>query len=377
MIALAALALAAVAETTIQTIVRLPNLDAEDTASLRVICAVAPKRTEDFSRYKMLEITEGRPIRMTMLPDCVRLSVTVPGNDPLSAVSITESILRRAVFDPSDVAKALKKATADRRSYWEAALDPRVLSKPKTKREDLIYLYHRVFLPTNIEMTSAGADPAVVQEEWTWRTEGWKEPRPVGPILAPLAFQPLTSNPGSVATIEFAGPEVAGNDPALSTRLLVLIALGSGKGSSLFRVWRERQAWSYRQEALMWPTAKGWQPRLIAAMADVPDVEAARKVLLDDVDAWTESDRDRALGMAEGVLLNGVSYGPLWAGTGFLGDNLEDRTFFAAYWRMKTATVWNPRHVLDQMKLIRLDELKEEARDLLQVAKPRVLPTRP
>lgn len=181
--------------------------------------------------------------------------------------------------------------------------------------------------------------------------------------------------------IELRGKEILGNDPSMSTQLLAVVALGSGKGSAMFETLREAQGWSYRQEAVFWPTEKGFVPRLIMASGDKTPpaelVKAMKQQLLDAVNAWTDANLDRARGMAEGILTRGLQMSPLYFNPGWpIEDNLHDRTFLAGYWRMKTGRAWDPKKMVGEMTLVDLAELKEAALGMLTVAIPHVIPAR-
>ena len=51
------------------------------------------------------------------------------------------------------------------------------------------------------------------------------------------------------------------------------------------------------------------------------------------------------------------------------GDSLDDETFMAGYWQMKTGREWNPRKVVGEMALVNLPELKEAALEILKSQK--------
>jgi hypothetical protein len=115
-------------------------------------------------------------------------------------------------------------------------------------------------------------------------------------------------------------------------------------------------------------------------IANIPVDDTADRVktikadLLDDIGAWTAASHDRAVGMATAVLIYHVPFSPIYVlGSSPAGDSLEDRTFLAGYWQMKTGKPWDPKELLESMKRVSLDDLKEQATNILTTAMPRVL----
>jgi hypothetical protein len=370
-IPLALLAMAAGAETTVQTIVRLPELTQRERTIVRAIALTAPRATEDYTRATMLGVTRGRPIRFSLMPDHVRLSLTVDGDDATPAINLTESLLRRAVLRQDDI----DKVGPPQPDYWMAAIDPWAPTTGRLSQEEVRALYRKLFVPANLTVVVAGAGAGQKAiSDWNRRTVGWNAPRVRQRWTPPDPQKQFTENPAGIETLTLVGKTIAARDPALPTYILALIALGSGKESLLHRVWRENNGWSYRQESILWPVPDGWQPQLVAAMPNVP-ADAAKKAVLSAVANWQELDRTRALGMARGILTGGVRFSPLYLSpNGPLGQDLADRAYLEAYWSWKTGTDWDADKMLNLMGMIKLDELKQTATDMVKNAGPRVLP---
>ena len=117
---------------------------------------------------------------------------------------------------------------------------------------------------------------------------------------------------------------------------------------------------------------------MIASIPFAEPKERAKMIqaeLLDDVKAWTEATRKRAIGMAEAVFTHQVPFSPFYVhGKSGISDSLEDQTYMAAYWPMKTGQPWNPQALLESMRNVSLDELKEQATNQLSVEIPNILP---
>jgi len=362
----------------IQALVSLPKLGAKDMAKLEIIAGAIPKQTLEYPRREMLMVTGGEPAKCEITPDLLRMVVNVPPDKLKAGIGVMESLVRDATLTQENLDAAAQELPVP--DYWSAALNPFSLPAVKVKADEAQALYHRVLRPERILLIVGGKFASGdAQQEWARRMERWtagKEQTGYFDISAPADRD---RNPGPVTTIDLAVAPLAAGDSGLPSKILALYALGTGKGSSLFRVVRERLGWSYRQEAVLSPTRDGWLPRLLIAC--IPTADMAERVktikanLLDDISSWTPATRDRAIGMAKAVLINQVPFNPLYVlGNSPVGNSLEDRTFLAGYWQLKTGNPWDPVAIFESMKQVSLDDLKEQATSMLTTEIPRVLP---
>lgn len=362
----------------IQALLPLPSLGAKDMAKLAIIGQAIPKQTLDYPRREMLMVTGGEPARCNISPDYLRLVVNVPPENLRAGLSVMLSLLRNATLTQENLdAAAQELPQAD---YWTAALDPMIFPTVQLNTDEAKKLCERVFRPERVTLIVGGKfDPTTAEQEWLSRISQWtvdKEPRGYFDISAPTA---RTQNLGGVTTIDFVAAPVGANDTAMPSRILSLFALGVGKGASLFRVVREKHAWSYRQEAILEPSRDGWLPQLLIATIPSDDVKDRIKVmradLMDDVASWTGATRLRALGMAQAVFDNDVAFNPLYIlGDAPVGNSLEDQTYLHGYWQLKTGKPWDSKALLNDMEQVSLEELKARAGEILTTAIPRVLP---
>ncbi|MFI5385073.1 MAG: hypothetical protein ACHQ50_03040 [Fimbriimonadales bacterium] len=368
----------------VQAIVKLPEMGGHEQAETRLIAETMADQVEGYSQSEMRDIAAraGEKLRITAMPDHLRIQIGVLPGDLKPAIGYVSQILRNAAFPADSLNAAMAEIPFRSRSLWATALQPFNVVFNRVRREDVVDLYHRISRPENVWLSVGGPmRPGEAEDAWSTETRDWtpgKLPRPSPDVAPPAAMAYV---PGTESMIELRGKEIPASDPAIPVRILALIGLGSGKGSSMFEVLRVKHGWSYRQEALLWPTARGFVPRLIMASGDkTPPEELAKAMkqeLTDAVNSWTEADVARARGMAEGILMRGVEMSPLyfnpsWPAT----DSLHDRTFMAGYWRMKTGREWDPHKLLGQMALVTLPELKEAALEILSVSIPCILPAR-
>lgn len=366
----------AATETSIQALIRLPPMDATDTNALEIMADVLPQEIEGYSRRDVLNVTAGVPPRCIVEPDHLRFVLSVPPENVKPGLSLLDALLRKSRMSDVRIREAIQQR--NRTSYWGAALRPAELQLIQVRGQDVLDLYQRIQRPDDIVLAVGGkVVPHQAQEEWEKKLPGWGRPKPwpSNPYRAPVTLR--TKNPGGVTTLDLAAPSFGARDAALSTRVLALIGLGTGKGSSLFRVARQKLGYSYRQEAVLSPTPEGFEPRLILAMRPTDDeaakAETLHTALLEDVKAWTEADRLRALGMADAVFLRATEWNPLsLLRQGPVPDDLEGRTFLRAYWPMKTQQPWDPGALVDSMRQVSLADFKEAATQIVATAKPRL-----
>ncbi len=365
----------------VQAIIKLPELSPHDQAAAALLAEAIAYDVDGYSRFTMRDIAAraGDAVSVRLMPDHIRIQVGVLPQDLKVGVAMIDQILRGSKLPEEALNKAIAERPTRQRSLWTTALWPFHYTFSRMKQRDVMELYHRICRPDNVWIAIGGPiKPGEGDQLWTARTSDWKPVKvPKAAIDTSLLPQEISIK-GPEAIVELRGPEFAGNDPALASQLLALIGLGSGKGSAMFTALREAKGWSYRQEAILWPTANGFVPRLILPSSDplgpAELAKGAREQLLGALSAWTDSDLARAKGMAEGILLRDFELSPLYfRPTRPIDASLHDRTFMAAYWPMKTGQAWLPTGLLEQMKSINLEEFKSQAKGMLEVAIPRLI----
>lgn len=366
-------------EVSIQAMIPFDEKDTVDPAVLETLVKLLPTTIEGYSRKDVMNITAGVPMECELEPDHIRLALSVPPQNLAAGIRLLDAVLHHSKMADDTIREALTKR--ERGNYWSTALRPFDADYTAIRPQDVLEAYRRLGDPNKIRLAIGGQfEEGKPTELWQGFVDGWVATR-----LPPrVSYQPKvkfrTSTPEGVSMIQLAGPEFPAKAADFSTRFLAMVALGTGKGASLFRAVRGETAISYRQEALLVPTVKGWEPRLAVASKresgdELEVAEAVRATLLKDIESWGEPDRLRAVGMADTVLTRMPELSPLalWR-NGTVSRDLEGRTFLAAYWPMKTGNPWNPEMLADSASAVRLDELKEAAREIVAKATVRIVP---
>lgn len=352
----------------------------KDRQRLAVAVRVLSDGTQDYSRRKLFDVTQGRPIQETLLPDGVLIRFLAPRENLPNALTLMDGLLRRPTIDAESLGRSLRRLQRSETGYWAAALHPERNQLRTVKVEEARALLARVFNSSRTVVAAAGGFSAgEAANRWARKTRDWKSlPDPKYPdiSIAPEA----ADNPSGVTTVELRGKPLRVDAPSLPLRWLTLVALGVGKGSSLFRDVRQVEGWCYRQEAVLYPDREGLVPRVVAATipsdADPGRAEHLRETLRKAVSLWTEADRRRALAMASLALEQGVPLGPLWLADAPVGGGLADRAALDAYWYAKAGVRWDPARQMRAMRSVDLEALKTDAEAFLAEAQPIVLPGR-
>ncbi len=356
-------------------VVKLPELEAGERAAARAFASVAFEETGRFSaaQIRAWGSQTGVPPRALLMPDHLRLEISMPKGQLDTGVSILSSILREPVLRDEVVREAMAQLRTQERSVWQRGLWAWDSRLPAPTAEDVRKFHGRCVRPEALAIAVAGAfSPGEAEEAWTKRLQGWSPPKASGAFSQPSAPRPEDAHGQGARIFELAMPPFSATDAAFATRLLAVAALGVGKGASAFRVLREERGWSYRQETFLWPVPLGFQPRLLFATtrpeADV-NGRAARDALKAAVAEWTQADLSRAMGLLEATLKHGIGPNPLYlAPEGPLGQGLADRAFLAAYWPLKTGRPFDADKLIAQMRYVRLSDLKETANQMLDGA---------
>ena len=355
-------------DTCVAAVVKLPQLGGQDWQTLELIAQVLPEGSLTYSRRTIIQLTDGNPLHVVLQPDALIVSVDAPAAKAANAVKVIASILTEPDLDQSELDEGADQLAAQKPRYYDEAISRIKYGLGHLQNEVALNLFQRIFRPDKVTVAFGGAGGfGEMQAQWTDLTSKWEaQDVDSDPNMAPA--EPVLSR-DEVQGLMLHGPGIAANSPDLPADMLAMYGLGVGKGSSLFRIPREKHAWSYRQEAFLWPTLTGWEPRLFMASLrknfSETMISDLKKDLSDDVNAWTEDDRSRAIQMMEATLIRGVPYGAVWLGTQPVGDTLQDRTEMADYWQAKTGQKWDPAKLIDTCRTIDLAQMKAAALRIL------------
>ncbi|CAN5342256.1 hypothetical protein BH11ARM1_BH11ARM1_11450 [soil metagenome] len=344
----------------IQAVVMLPKLTEFEKGMLDVLVKTIPKRTAEYSKTEMLIATDGATVTCDRMPDSVRIGVSVLPDNFRAGMGVVNNLLHKATLSDADLIAA--NSEPEMVSRWMSPRWTADYPMDRFRTDRARALYGQVFQPENITISVGGAfENGAAAAIWKRDVASWG-----GPRIHPFQDDFSVSKP---RVMEGGNPKIEHVDHAFdpsAKNILAMFALGSGKGSSLFRIVRDQMAVSYRQEAIIWPTDAGFQSCLQWATSGDTKLADVQAALTKDIDAWTDAERLRAIGMASGVFDLGVDASPFYfTPTGPIGHDLDDRTFMKAYWYAKTGQDWDPAKLIKDMRSVSLDDLKAAAKTIV------------
>lgn len=275
---------------------------------------------------RAFSLQAGAPIRIEAFEQSIRITIQEPAGGLSTAVSLLDSLLRRALLDDVAISRARVVLRSRRAGPWAEALLPSLLQSPTATDAQVRQLYAIASRPERVWIACADQD---VESATLLLRQQFGEWRPTQTPATRPARQPSRGRNPTVGSLQMYGqPGSLGGSNA--ARTLAMFALGVGKGGLLHRLLREREGWSYRQEALFWPTASGWQPRLVVLASGSIDAKAALEALFAGVAGLAAADLARAKAMARSALEGALPVSPFWGGlSGPIGNDPAGRAAFA------------------------------------------------
>ena len=317
--------------------------------------------TDDFTRRQVLDLVNTGP-RFEWTPDHIRIEFGVSPKGLKTGLRLMESLLRRPTTDPLIPA-------ADPSPWMKVAYQIRPDRRPMDPKE-VLAIRSEIFRLDRITLAVSGPlTPGEATRSWQEIASENADPKPV------RFFEPTseaeTINPSVKSLV---GPAISAADPELPATILAMIALGSGKASTLHRVLREQLGLSYRQEAVLTPISQGWIPQLIYQLPEGVTAEQAAGVepaIAADVAQWSEATRNRALGMAKVIFRLGVPFSPLYNEPSGASDS-DEETFFDAWWFSRTGKRFDASSFLDHLSAVDLSTLRKTATQIVSGSPPSV-----
>ncbi|HZH99281.1 MAG TPA: insulinase family protein, partial [Fimbriimonadaceae bacterium] len=238
----------------VEAVVRTGRLDPREEAAADLLALTLRSGTANLTRGQLLQYgtMAGERMRVQRLPDSFRIGLTVPRGNLETAAVLLDELLRYATFDEGPVKATLDELPFRKPEPWLEALRPFRFEYAKLEREDVLDLYRKAFRPEHTTVAVwGGFAPGEAKSHFEDRWQDWKA-LPIAKRFRPsLNRTRAETRPHSLSTIELEGPEFRGADGDFAAKLLAAFALGGGKWSSMHRILREKQAWTYRQEAVL------------------------------------------------------------------------------------------------------------------------------
>lgn len=275
-------------------------LGRREAAAWKTLAALLKDGTLDFTPSQMVEQTGASPrffLSQTSL--CIHLE-GIKGSLP-AQVQIIDSLMRRPLFNSDLIrlkAKTLEKGPSD---SWSRALQSESYEWSELRADHVLELQGQIIRPENLTLVVAGDfEPGSASAETA--PLDVLMPRPSRRSSLRFDPPPVFAAPGGegIRAVSFRSRlEVKTVDQA-ATALTLSSALTMGKGSSLYRLVREKEGEAYALSGFIEPSPGGWNLRALALQTSGRKLSAERMkaLLLEDSKAWTEDHLKRARAMA-------------------------------------------------------------------------------
>lgn len=356
--------------TLIEAAIVFPYLTPSDRAAEEIIAACLFEGTADFTKAQLKAYTTfmGEPLRCTATPDCLRVTIGVRRDDWKTGLRILKSALQSPNLTAESIEQAKATLPFQNQSAWKSAVEPSLLPYDQIRKRDVDDFMRRNIVPQAMSIVVSGPFvPGEPRSFWTDEEGPWD---PSKQLRFPADRRPekISRRPGvALDILRWGGPEIAPTPEALAAPLLAAYCLGTGKDSSAFRILREKNRLSYRQEVQLCPVGDGFHLLLTMAFtrrgSDV--ASTVGPAMLADIESWTDASKARGLEMATASLSLHAFAAPLAiTNDGVLGP--DDYRFAEAYWPMKTGRPWSSKELVGLLSNVSLDDLKRAARDLFE-----------
>lgn len=366
-----------------QAIVRANLEGADDMAAWDILAQAIFEGSEDYSAQEIITIGSQAGIlpSAVSMPGYMRLEMASPAPAAFDVGRVFAQCIVSPKLREATIETARSRVVSRNTRPFDRALRLHVLNYEQVTTAQVQELYKRVFRPENITVLISGNfEIGVLTDSIRRETRRWEPgPKPRPGRLQPMP--PLPTDSGSkVASFELRADVMTPSSPYAAARLLAVMALGVAKDCTMFRVLREREGLSYVQEAVLWPSKEGWIPRFIMLRQNgkLEDLAEFRKLLVDDVDSWTDQTLRRAVILGQASLRDGLAWSPIYLGTGRpMASNLVDRAALFSYLDMVgtggvTAEVW-----AQTLENVDLETLKTQAKEMLDKSNGIFLPPQP
>ena len=368
----------------VQAYLKAPEMTERETAAWQVLGKVLLQGTIEYSSNTIRKFGSqaGVPPKIVTMPDYLRLQIVLPKSGLSLAGDFVFAILTRPALRDQDVALAIEQLKAEESKPWIAAMTGVSYRYDRLRKGDVRRIWERALRPENLSfVVGGGIEPGQGKEELASRFERWSPVRDIGSPRPNSPARPLLSVAGPVSTFMITGQPLTPASSSSAARLLAVFALGVGKQGALHRVLREEMGLSYLQQAVLWPTNKGWSPRLFM-VRKTEDGEAKyaaimRDALLKDIESWDEGTVLRAQAMAKAAFTRNLAGSPIWLDhEGPMAQSLADRCAWRGYLEMVGSGALREEVLLGAMQNVDLDQLKEQATAYLDQANIGWLPGR-
>lgn len=340
--------------------VRAPkNMNERELGAFQILGSSLFDKSADFVRSELIStfISAGMTPRFWWSSDMIVIHCAAGAGSEAAVARIIESLVTSHQITEEQLIKANESLRATRADDFSTAL--------MGWRGDLstseVYVNNfanTLFRPESVTIAVHSEMRRAVES----RFADWQPPRVQRDVRSGRkgAFR----SPETAMVTRWAGAALMPSSNS-APKMLAMVGFGAGKTGLLFQVIREELRASYRQEAILFPTAKGFRPMMVFSGATQLS-DRAGKALKTRIDQYTVEDLKRIQTLALASWEGRIPLHPFWStaygpkGTSEI-DLIAMRSLFG-FWGLDPMT-WD--NLPQEMNRVTLEELKSASTELL------------
>jgi hypothetical protein len=278
--------------------------------SWRLICAITGVNslTYNASEVGYFGGTAGIRPRVVSCPDFLRVEVVSSPEKWKESLALAASLVAQPNWRSNQWEETEKVLAGTVLDSWSESLWPMTSFKEKLLEDEAPNAHARILDRSGVRLIVEG--PVLIGEardEIAKVSRLWSVPEYRGlSRFAEESKLPMKQNL-PVTTFEMAGKPIRIGEAGSAAQFLATVALGVGKGSTLWETVREREGLTYRTESIFWPTRSGFVPRLFmlrrAEEGEIQYAQTMTESLEKGIESYDMITLSRAKVMAEQILL--------------------------------------------------------------------------
>lgn len=341
--------------------VRAPQaMNERELGAYQILSTSLFDKSADFIRGDLLStlITAGLTPRFWWSQDMIMIQCGAnPGSEPAVA-RIIESLVTSHQLTEEQFTKASESLRTSRADDFSVALMG-WRGDFGTSAEYVNNFAQTLFRPETVTIATSTEMRKSIES----RFADWQTPRVQRDVRS--GRKGVFRGPETAIVTRWSGATFVPTSSAAG-KILAMVGFGAGKTGLLFQVVREELRASYRQEAIMFPTATGVKP-LVVFSGSNPLPDQAGKALKARVDLYNAEDLRRIQTLARAGWEGRIPLHPFWStGYGPKGtsemDTIAMRSLFG-FWGLDPSA-WDS--LPEELNRVTLEELKSASTDLLK-----------
>lgn len=287
--------------------------------SWRVICSIIGTNslTYNAGEVEYFGGTAGVRPRFVSCSDFLRVEVVASPSKWKESLALAASLVAQPNWRSNQWEEKEKVLAGTVLDYWSESLWPMPDFKKKLMEGEAANAHSRILDRMGVRLIVEGpVEIGEAREEIAKVSRLWSVPE----YAALSRFSDETKLPMQqtlgVTTFEMTGKPIRVGEKGSAAEFLATVALGVGKGSTLWETVREREGLAYRTEGIFWPTRAGFAPRLfMLRRAEVGELQYSATMISSlekGVETYDMIALARAKAMAEQILLHSNSFASVY-----------------------------------------------------------------